>query len=253
MASIIEKIRVFVKAKAHKLLDASIDMDSPEVLKQYIREYEEALSEMDSARATAKADVNIASRDVTALETQVQKTNADIETLLTDSDPNNDHFAVELENRLMAFETDLQAKQTELTALKQASASLEDVGKKMKSKHKQMVTSLTRLQGMDRAAKAQETATAAMKAAGAATAGVDANASVDNLTRKIERRLEVAQEQFKQQSAEFGGDAATEAVAQSEAARRIAERRAKIMASKGQTGGAPVPSAPATTTSTETI
>lgn len=253
MASIIEKIRVFVKAKAHKLLDAAIDMDSPEVLKQYIREYEEALSEMDSARATAKADVNIALRDVAALETQVKKTGADIDTLLGDSDPNNDHFAVDLENRLMGFEADLKVQQDTLTALRQASASLEDVGARMKAKHREMTKALTRLSGMDRAAKAQEGAAAALKAAGSVASGVDASASVDNLQKRIERRLEVAQETLKQQSgAVFGADGAAEAVAQSEAARRLAERRAKIAAAKNGSAAA-VSAPPATASSTETI
>jgi len=250
MASIIEKIRVFVKARAHKLLDAAIDMDSPEVLKQYIREYEEALSEMDSARATAKADVNIAVRDVSALETQVKKTNADIETLLGDNDPNNDHFAVDLENRLMGFESDLKVKQDTVAALRQASASLETVGVKMKEKLRQMTTALTRLEGMDRAAKAQESAAAAMKAAGAIASGADASVSIDNLQRKIERRYEVAQEKVNQQMGAFT-DGAAEAVAQSEAARRIAERRAKIAAAKN--GATPPAPTPAATSSTETV
>ena len=253
MASIIEKIRVFVKAKAHKLLDAAIDMDSPEVLKQYIREYEEALSEMDSARATAKADVNIAVRSVAALEKQVKDTTRDIETLLGDNDPNNDHFALDLENRVMGFEQDLQVQQATLTALRQASASLETVGVKMKAKHREMTQALTRLTGMDRAAKAQEGAAAALKAVGSMASGVDATTSVDNLQKRIERRLEVAQETLKQQSeTAFGADGAAEAVAQSEAARRIAERRAKIAAAKN--GGAPVASAtPASASSTETV
>ena len=252
MASIIEKIRVFVKAKAHRLLDAAIDMDSPEVLKQYIREYEEALSEMDSARATAKADVNIAVRDVAALEKQVKDTTRDIETLLGDNDPNNDHFALDLENRVMGFEQDLQVQQETLAALRQASTSLEDVGARMRTKHREMTKALTRLSGMDRAAKAQEGAAAALKAAGSVASGVDATTSVDNLQKRIERRLEVAQETLKQQAgATFGADGASEAVAQSEAARRIAERRAKIAAAKN--GAAPVASATPASSSTETI
>ena len=254
MASIIEKIRVFVKAKAHKLLDAAIDMDSPEVLKQYIREYEEALSEMDSARATAKADVNIAVREVAALQKQIAGTTRDIETLLGDNDPNNDHFAVDLENRLMGFEGDLKVQQETLAALQQASASLEDVGARMRTKHREMTKALTRLSGMDRAAKAQEGAAAALKAAGSVASGVDATTSVDNLQKRIERRLEVAQETLKQQSgAVFGADGAAEAVAQSEAARRIAERRAKIAAAKNGTAAAAATSPTAPSSSTETI
>lgn len=248
MASLWQKFSTLFVSKAHGILDEKIEENAPDVLRQQIRTVEESVGKVDGATAAAKADLAIAKRDITALQAAIGKANRDADTLLTDTDPSNDHFASDLELKVMDYETDLQTKQDALAGMQSAADSLADVSVKLRAKQREMMSQLGRLTTLASSAKAKEQAASAIKEAGVG-ASVDA-VSVDNVTRKIERKAAVADEALKQALGSFQ-DSPAAAIAKSEADRRIADRRARLAAAKN--GGATAAATPATASSTETI
>lgn len=239
MASISDKISLLFRTKLHGILDRAIGSD-PGAVKTYIRDLEEAIAETRNAAAAAKADLVLAQHGIDALKLQIKQVSDQADLLLSDNDPSNDHWvADDLEPKQMKLEQKLKDREAAIAGLQAASDSLIDVTKKMTDKCDQMKEQLATLEAKATAAKAKAHAADAIEAVGN-LANADVSASVDSVAAKINRDDEIATQRLAQATGTFAGagGGAAQAVADSEAARRVAERRARL-AAKGQTGGAP--------------
>jgi len=98
--------------------------------------------------------------------------------------------------------------------------------KKLEEARQNMVEQLQRLEAMDRAAKAKESAVEAMRQAGRlASAGGDA--SIDAVADRIQRRADVADARFERAMGEMSSQVEQDVViAQAEA--RLAQRKARL-------------------------
>ena len=73
-------------------------------MKQYVRDVENALEDLEDAAATAAGHLRTVQRDQVQLQSQINELNRNIDFILTDVNPANDHLAKPLEARLIGLE-----------------------------------------------------------------------------------------------------------------------------------------------------
>lgn len=228
MASLLEKIRIGVLAAAHDLLDQVVDLNSAGAVRQYIRDLEGAKGKMEEATAEAGADVRGLKREQSNLTARVSELNSSIDLVLSDADETNDHLAVPLEARLIGLEADLASKTSEVESSELVYQQLTAATANVEGKLISMRSQLQRIEAMEREAAAKERAAETLNKVQDLTA-TGAEATVDSVTERLERRKDVAAEKFDRAMA--GVNSALEKdVTLSEANARIAARQARIAA-----------------------
>ena len=228
MASLFSKIRIVTLGNLHEFLDALVDLNSPAAVKQYIRDLEDAITQIEHSADTTDGALRTVKDDLAGAQKVVETLDPDIEALLGDDNPSNDHLALPLQVKLDAAE----ARVTELAGRKAQTQEvlnkLNEAISRLNAKHADMVAQLGSIQSMVEAGKGMDAAAKAVTAAGAMS--VDAP-SVDNLARRVK-------EKYNNQGAAFDRamgklNASTEntaAVASAEAA--LARRKAELAAKK---------------------
>lgn len=232
MASILDKIRTFTLSNLHSLLDAAIDLNSVEAIKQHVRDLETAHRDMLAALAGAKGNVSALNAQITALEERIADLTEKIEILLGDDDASNDHYADPFGEQIGDCEEELAALRDETTGAAAQVTALERAEGQIKSKVQQMHGELRRLASLERAAAAQEKAAGALGAASAAlSSGVDG--SVDSVKARLQQRAGTAKASFDQAVDGLDGAGGAEAaVRRAQGSSRVAEIRAAMAAKK---------------------
>jgi phage shock protein A len=226
MAGLFEKARVLFLANAHKLLDAMIDLDSVSAVKQYARDLEESLMNLEDAAAEGKGYVRTLTREAAEFEARSAELNRTIDLILTDSDPSNDHVATAKQVELDGVDNLLALKRTELEEATKTAERLREAVSALRAKHTSMVHRIQQLEAVQRATKAQEGAASAMKIATDIMASGE-TVSVDNIMERMRRKADVAAVKFEDAMGSFdqaSGKDAMIAVANA----KIAERRKRL-------------------------
>ncbi len=244
MASLFSKATNFLASLAHRGLDKAITSNSPEYLKQVIRNVEEAVNEAAMAVASAKGELTAARQDARDTEAQIAKINAGIDRLLTDSDPKNDHYADPLEAQLVEKEKQLAMQREVVAAGEQTLQSVGTACRRLRRKRQDVGPGGGALTARDRADWAKKAGAQAVKAATDVMGGIDGQ-SVDNIERQIRKDNAMADEMLRQSTGAMEDDP-MKAVRDSEVADRIAARRARLAAQSG----APVSATPGPTGAT---
>ena len=226
MAGLFEKARVLFLANAHKLLDAMIDLDSAAAVKQYARDLETSLRDLEDAAAEGKGYVRSLTREIAEIRARSEELNRTIDLILTDRDPSNDHVATAKQVELDGVDNLLTLKSGELEEAVKTSEKLREAVSALRAKHASMVQRIQQLEAMQRAAKAQEEAASAMKMASDIVAAGE-TVSVDNILARMRRKTDVAAVKFEDAMGAFnqvtGKDAAIDV-----ANAKIAERRKRL-------------------------
>lgn len=226
MAGLFQKARVAALSSAHALLDKVIDLNSIGAVKQYVRDVENALEDLEDAAATEAGHLRTAQRDAVQLQAQIKELNQNIDFILTDNNPANDHLAKPLEARLIGLEQRTSAKNEEIASTQKSSQALNEAVSTLQAKYQSMVEQLQRLVAMDAAAKAKEGAVEAMRNVGRITSA-GGTISVDDISDRIQRRSDVADAKFEQAMGEMSGQLEKDVVlAQAEA--RLEQRKARL-------------------------
>lgn len=229
-ATLFSKARLLTLSVAHSLLDKGIDLNSVEAVKQNIRDFETSIQELESARATHRGLLRGLTRDKLELQARKLRLNEEIDILVDDNDPSNDHHAATLEAELMGVEPLLADKVEED---KDMLATIETMGKTISSMTAVLTTrksQLSRLESMKHSAGAKESAASAMRQAkDSMSTGVDA--SVDSVAARIQKRYDIADEQLKAASDGFTTAAQSDSGMATVAA-RLAKRQAALKAQK---------------------
>ncbi len=226
MAGLFQKARIAALSTAHALLDKAIDLNSVGAVKQYVRDLENALEDLEDAAATEAGHVRTVQRDSIQIQSQIKELNKNIDFILTDNNPANDHLAKPLEARLIGLEQRSAAKNEELDSAQKSAQALNEAVSALQAKYQSMVEQMQRLEAMDTATKAKEHAVEAMKNVGRITSAAG-NVSVDDITDRIQRRSDVADAKFEQAMGEMSGQLEKDVVlAQAEA--RLEQRKARL-------------------------
>ena len=230
MAGLLEKVRIGVLAQAHNLLDRLIDLNSPQAVKQYIRDLEDSINGIENDAAEAAGHVTTTDREIHRLSGQVDSYDHAIDAILSSNDPSANDKARELQVKLNGFKQQFEAKQTELATAKETSDALSHSLSALRSKHQSMVQQLSTLESMDRAAKDKERAARALQQA-AKISSLGSDISVDDLASRIQARHDVADEKLKRALATVD-DTLGKDVALTQADADIAARRARLAGQK---------------------
>ena len=229
-ATLFSKARVLALSVAHSLLDKGIDLNSVEAVKQNIRDFETSVETLESAQATHRGLLRGLVRDLNELTNKRTGLNEQIDSLLTDNDPNNDHHAATLEAELMGVEPILADKEEEERDM---TGTIDTMGKTLSSMKAVLTTrksQLSRLTSMQHAAGAKESAATAMRQAkDRMSTGVDA--SVDSTAARIQKRYDIADEQLKSASEGFTSATKNDSGMATVAA-RLAKRQAELASRK---------------------
>lgn len=226
MASIVSKLRTIVLSNIHGLLDATIDMNSVEAIRQHVRDLEAAKEQLADEATVAKAAVTSKEKEVSDLRVKMQTTNDNIELILSDADATNDHLAEPLEARLIGFEQALATKEQELIEAQALANDLAEAARKVGEKHREMFSQLGRLESLERSTRAKEKAAEAVNRAGKLAESAD-GASVDNVTSRLEQGATVADARLERALGSMS-DSVDIGVVGAQAKQRIAARRAKL-------------------------
>lgn len=226
MTGLFQKARVAALSSAHSLLDKIIDLNSIGAVKQYVRDLENALEDLEDAAATAAGHLRTVQRDAIQLRSQAKELNQNIDFIISDDNPANDHLARPLEARLIGLEQRIKGKDEEMTEGQKSSLALNQAVSALQAKYHSMIEQMQRLEAMDAAARAKESAVEAMRNAGriSSTAG---NVSIDAVADRIQRRSDVADAKFEQAMGEMSSQVEKDVVlAQAEA--RLEQRKARL-------------------------
>ena len=230
MAGLLEKVRIGFLAQAHSVLDRIIDLNSPQAVREYIRELERSIEGIENDAAEAAGHVTTTDREVHRLLGQIESYDHAIDAILSSVDQASTDKARELQVKLNGFKQQLEAKQTELTTAKETADAIVQSLSALRSKHQSMVQQLTTLDSLDKAAKDKERAAKALQQA-AKISSIGSDISVDDLASRIQARHDVADEKLKRALASMD-DVAGKDVALTQADADIAARRARLAGQK---------------------
>lgn len=226
MAGLLEKVRIGFLAQAHLLLDKLIDLNSPQAVRQYIRDLESSIESIENDAAEAAGHVTTTDREIHKLMGQIESYDHAIDAIITSNDPSANDKARELQVKLNGFKQQLEAKQAELSTARETADAIVHSLSALRSKHASMVQQLSTLESLDKAAKDKERAARALQQA-AKISSLGSDISVDDLASRIQARADVADEKLKA-ALESVDDTMGKDVALTQADADLAARRARL-------------------------
>jgi phage shock protein A len=226
MAGLLQKARIAALSSAHALLDKVVDLNSIGAVKQYVRDLENALEDLEDASAAAAGHVRTVQRDADQIRSQMKELNQNIDFILGDNKPDNDYLATPMEARLIGLEQRLGTKDEEIATGQKTAQALGEAVSTLRTKYQIMVEQVQRLEAMDMSTKAKEGAVDAIRQAGKITsAGSDV--SIDAVADRIQRRADVADARFERAMGDMNGEVQKDVViAQAQA--RLEQRKARL-------------------------
>lgn len=189
----LQKTRTVILGHLNDLLDKSIDMNSIPVLKQYVRDLEDAIDSAQHQSAVSTAQVTTLSRELEVTQKSIDTDKQRAQAFLAKS---NEQAARSVASRIHDQQQTVESLKSQITTATQQAAAMEVAVAKMQTKHNAMLTQVRTLEGKDRNSKALEQAASSIKSAATAL-GTSVDANVDDLARRIDARNDLAQEEFK--------------------------------------------------------
>lgn len=232
MTSLLAKLRIVTLGNLHEMLDAMIDLNSPAAVKQYIRDLEAGIAQIEHAANTTEGALRTNKDDLAGAQRLASTLDADINALLTDKDERNDSLALPLQVKLTAA----NSRVTDLAGIRdQNQAMLDKLNgaiSKLQAKHAQMTMTLESLESKVEAGEGMQAAAQAATSVGALS--VD-SPDVDSLARRINKRYNEQGAAFDRAMSKLATATDNDAaVASAEAA--LSRRKAEL-AEKKQTAG----------------
>jgi phage shock protein A len=216
------------------LADEVIDMDSPAAIKQYIRDVENALEDMEDSSARASGYVRTVTREKAETDAKIEQLNRNIDLIMGDGNVDNDHLAIVMDVELQGLETRAAELVEEVAEADEVAGKLNEAASKLRARHREMVQGLQRIEALDRSTKAKEAAANAIEKAGEVAAGVD-HVSVDNVEARLRARADTADVKFERAMGSIT-ESVDQQVAVANAAKRLAERKARLASTSTDNG-----------------
>jgi phage shock protein A len=189
------KVRALTLGNLHELVDKTIDLNSPAVLKQYVRDLETGIDQLKSEAVIQGGACRTLDREIASLKTRIEAKTTAIKNAMTNGVPNTDPALRASAVEVNTWTKELEQKKTDEAEALKSKTSLDDAVYKLNSKHTEMVGAIRRLESAVHSTTAQNRAVNAMEQAGSMSAGVDGT-SVDNLQAHIQEKKDIADERF---------------------------------------------------------
>jgi phage shock protein A len=170
--------------------------------------------------------VRTVQRDAEQLQYQIKELNQNIDFILGDNKPENDNLATPLEARLIGLEQRMSTKGEEITTGQKTAQALSEAVSTLRTRYQVMVQQVIRLEAMDKATRAKESAVDAIRQAGQ-IAGAGSDVSIDAVADRIQRRADIADAKFERVMGDMNGQVEKDVViAQAQA--RLEARKARL-------------------------
>lgn len=224
--TIFQKARLVVLTTAHSLLDRQIDMNNPGVVEQMIRDVGNSIEAIGEELVTARGTRTTVENEISSLAAQITRTDGEIDALLSDGDPSNDHHATTLQAQYDG-QTELKiSKEQEIEELANTIASLEEVLSAIEAKKRVMENALTSLRSKENIARAKNKSADALSHAAEVSSAV-ADISLSQMESKADREANIADERLKRAMGRFEKATGRDEDMASVAA-KIAERKKRL-------------------------
>lgn len=188
----LQKTRVVILGNLNELLDKQIDMNSIPVLKQYIRDMEDALDQAQHQRSVARAQVVTRSRDLEVAKDAMAADERRAQAYLSSNDEKSARLVA---GRIHDEQENIANLQSQIAAANAQASQLDAAVETLRSRHDSTLNRVRILQGKDATAKAMEKGATAVKNIGAAI-GTGVDSSIDDVSRRIDERSDLAQQEF---------------------------------------------------------
>jgi len=220
--SVLQKLRTIILGNMHALLDKVIDLNSPAAIRQYIRDLETAIEDLQSEASIAQGSMKTQDDKLTGLDAQIKELNTNIDFILGDGDDTNDHLAEPLQARLIGLEQQRLPLLKEVEGYRQTMEALDQTASSLKAKHEAMMAQLNLIEQQSKATAAKTKAANAIEAAARFTEGP----SVDNVAERVTQQANVADARLQRAMGDAQTGLGQDAL--------IAEARARIEVRKTQ-------------------
>ncbi len=226
MAGLLQKARIAALSAAHALMDKLVDLNSIGAVKQYIRDLEGSLEDLEDASAAAAGHVRTVERDADQIRSQMKELNQNIDFVISDDKPENDYLATPLEARLMGMEQLISTKDEELATGRKTAQAISEAVATLRTKYQNMVQQVQHLEAMDMATKAKESAAEAIRQAGQ-IASTGSDVSIDDVTARMQQKADVVDARFERALGEMSSQVDNDVVIV-QAKARLEQRKARL-------------------------
>lgn len=192
MSGFLQKVRILTLGTANDLLDKAIDLNSPTMLRQYVRDLEDALDRMKNEAAIQAGSVRTATRELGDVQAALAAKKIQITAALA---ANKNDVARTLGSSAVSMQGRIERMTTDLVTQTKSSQDTDNAVSLLEQKHTDMMDHLRELENLDRDTKIKERSSSAMESAGKLISG-GAGISVDNIESKMRSRNDVAQARF---------------------------------------------------------
>jgi phage shock protein A len=201
MSGFFQKLRAVTLGAAHDLLDKEINMNSPSLLRQYVRDLEDAIGKMNSEAAVQFGGVRTLTREYGDLGAKIAADKEAVKKILA----TNPELAKSKAALIVQNQKHFEQMGVDIVAQQKVADELALAVSNLQTKHDLMVSRVRELERIDRDSKAKESAASALSAAGSLVGSVGSE-SVDDLESRMRRRNDVANAKFDQSIASVPAD-----------------------------------------------
>jgi len=189
------KVRTIALGNAHDILDRVIDANSPSALRQYVRDLETAIAELQTEAASQDAYLRTMTREESDLDSKIALAKSTVAQLLKSTDPSAPGLARNKAQVIVTDQKTLDGMVASMANQKKTVESTNSALAQLKTKHDVVVSRVHELERLDRITKAKEHTAAAIKNAGSILGSVD-SAGIDDVQQKMLRRNDMANSKF---------------------------------------------------------
>jgi phage shock protein A len=189
---IFSKLTVLVKAHSNDLLDKEIDRNSIPVMKQYVRDLEDAITLAKHNAAVVAASVTTLTARAAAEQKSIDDATAGGKAFMAKNPPDVANARI-LATRVHTFQTDLASLQSQIETAKANSQTLDQQTAMMDAKHQEAMSQLRDLESKVMNTQTLQASTSSLKKFNDAAGGVD---NMNNLSQHINSANDEATEEF---------------------------------------------------------
>lgn len=225
--TIFQKLRLITLSNIHTLLDGIKDLNNIGDYEQYIRDLDAARNQLDDQAAASRGRKQFLEQQIITANARCEAADEQINLLLGDDDPSNDHLAMPLQLQFDAAKQQIAGAEIELNTVQSTVSQFDQAVQRLDVRLMEARGKLETLRSMDQATKSKEKAAKALE-------GIDFGSAPDTaeVESKMMERASVADNalnrSLNQVNNAVGGVSAAEAAAEA----ALIQRRAKISASK---------------------
>ena len=167
------------------------------MLRQYIRDLEDALTKMKTEEAVQNGQIRTTTREKTDIEAKIAYNRTQASAALANPSEASQKHAREIAAIIVTQNNQLASINQSITDQTASIDALHTTVLRLQAKHDSALTNLRELERLDRDSKSKEQAARAIQNAGSILGSVD-NPSVDDLKEHMQRRNDIASAKFDQ-------------------------------------------------------